>query len=621
MKKIIIICSVLIFAAVVSLKAQKLEMAKAGNIQLNHPRLLLLNGEEKVLKAIIVKDKYWQKIHKTIINQSDSIIKLPESERIKDGFRLLAVSRENFRRIFYLSYAYRMTNEAKYAQRAEKEMLKTAGFVDWNPTHFLDVAEMTMGMAIGYDWLYNFLSPTSRSIIQNAIIEKGINPSFDSKYNGWLKYKNNWNQVCNAGISFGAIAVYEKNSQQSIELINRAIESIKISMVEYGPDGTYPEGISYWFYGTSFNVMFISALEKIYKTDFQLNQIPGFLKSGLYSQQMISPMLTQFNYGDSKSGVSFNSLSFWFFEKTRNPALLFMQKRIVESNLILEKETDRILPAAMIWGAGQKVSLSNPTEPNELAYKGNGASPIAVFRSSWNDKNGIFLGFKLGSASVSHSHMDMGSFYLAADSVQWGIDLGMENYGALEAKGVQMWSKQRWDVFRYNNLSHNVLIINGKMHDSKARAEIHKYSDSPDLMFATSDLSNVHREQAKSVRRGVALLNKKYVMVEDEIETLSQYTKVRWNMATMAEEMIPVSENVVLLKKGNKKLYMVVETDVKIKFKTGSTSSENSYDSPNPNSQFVGFEAELPMGKKTNIKVFLIPRELDKSLYKGSLLK
>ena len=33
-------------------------------------------------------------------------------------------------------------------------------------------------------------------------------------------------------------------------------------MGHYAPDGAYPEGIGYWDYGTSFNVMFLSAIEK-----------------------------------------------------------------------------------------------------------------------------------------------------------------------------------------------------------------------------------------------------------------------------------------------------------------------------------------------------------------------
>jgi hypothetical protein len=37
-------------------------------------------------------------------------------------------------------------------------MLAAAAFSDWNPSHFLDVAEMTAALAIGYDWLYEEVS-------------------------------------------------------------------------------------------------------------------------------------------------------------------------------------------------------------------------------------------------------------------------------------------------------------------------------------------------------------------------------------------------------------------------------------------------------------------------------
>ena len=51
-----------------------------------------------------------------------------------------------------------MTSEKKYLNRAVKEMLAVSAFSDWNPSHFLDVAEMTMAVSIGYDWLYDGLS-------------------------------------------------------------------------------------------------------------------------------------------------------------------------------------------------------------------------------------------------------------------------------------------------------------------------------------------------------------------------------------------------------------------------------------------------------------------------------
>jgi hypothetical protein len=78
---------------------------------------------------------------------------------------LLQVSRESLRRIFYLSYAWRLTHKKKFLDRGEDELLTASRFQDWNPSHFLDVAEMTMAVAIGYDWLYNDLSPKSREVI------------------------------------------------------------------------------------------------------------------------------------------------------------------------------------------------------------------------------------------------------------------------------------------------------------------------------------------------------------------------------------------------------------------------------------------------------------------------
>jgi len=174
-----------------------------------HPRILLLAGEERQIKSNIAADPMWNKIHQSIIEECNKLITVPVSERILTGRRLLSVSREALRRIFYLSYAYRMTGQTNYAERAEREMLAVSAFSDWNPSHFLDVAEMTMAAAIGYDWLFDKLSPASREIIKSAILSKGIDPSLNSRYNGWLQGNNNWNQVCNGGMTYGALAVFE----------------------------------------------------------------------------------------------------------------------------------------------------------------------------------------------------------------------------------------------------------------------------------------------------------------------------------------------------------------------------------------------------------------------------
>ena len=130
-----------------------------------HPRILLCKGAEKALKKQ-AKLPVWNGLYESILQACDTMLGLPVNERVVVGRRLLATSRENLRRILFLGFAYRMTGEKRYSDRAEAEMLKAASFSDWNPSHFLDVAEMTAALAIGYDWLYPKLSETSRSVPQ-----------------------------------------------------------------------------------------------------------------------------------------------------------------------------------------------------------------------------------------------------------------------------------------------------------------------------------------------------------------------------------------------------------------------------------------------------------------------
>lgn len=74
-------------------------------------------------------------VHQRIMELCDRTLTEPPVERIKEGKRLLAISRIALKRIYYLSYAYRMTGDQKYALRAEQEMLAVSHFTDWNPTH------------------------------------------------------------------------------------------------------------------------------------------------------------------------------------------------------------------------------------------------------------------------------------------------------------------------------------------------------------------------------------------------------------------------------------------------------------------------------------------------------
>lgn len=574
----------------------------------DHPRLLLPKGAEKKLLKQINRDAVWKEIHTATLGEADRIITLPVNERIKTGMRLLAVSRENLRRIFILSYAYRMTGQEKYLMRAEQEMLKAASFSDWNPSHFLDVGEMTMALGVGYDWLYPALSEASRRTIREAIVEKGFKPSYDTAYNWFVDAEHNWNQVCNGGLAFGAIAVAESEPEWAQKIIDRAIDKVRLPMRHYAPDGAYPEGPGYWGYGTLFNVLLIGGLESTFGTDYGLSQMPGFMQTGTYEMQMVSPLIKHFNYMDNSYEPESSSAPFWFYSKTQDPSVLCQQVSILQRDTAKKYLKDRVLPAMLIWGAG--APMEKAVAPQETFWAGRGNTPVCVMRSGWGDPNARFVGVKLGSPSINHGHMDVGSFVFEADGVRWAIDLGSEDYNTTETRGVDLWNmaqqSQRWDVFRYNNRSHNTLTFNDKLQRVNGSAQIIESDSATARRFVKTDLTPVYAGQVDKVERTISLVDNDYLLIEDEITAGKNYTRMRWTLMTRATPKI-LSDNTVMLEQDGKRCLLKIESETPIVWRFEKTPTVNTFDSPNPDVTMVVFDTDLKRGETQYVRAQLTP--------------
>lgn len=96
-----------------------------------------------------------------IVRDADGVMKQQPVQRKKEGMRMQGQHQVE-ERIGLLAAAYWLTEKPAYAERAKKELLAAAAFEDWNPSHFLDTAEMTLGVALGYDWLYDTLDEATR---------------------------------------------------------------------------------------------------------------------------------------------------------------------------------------------------------------------------------------------------------------------------------------------------------------------------------------------------------------------------------------------------------------------------------------------------------------------------
>lgn len=597
---------VLFFSSLSEIQAQDL---KGVHMTAPHPRLLLTKADEASIKASVKGNGFWRQVDSLLMKAANSALSLPAPQRIVTGRRLLDVSRETLRRVLLLGYAYRMTGDGRYAQRAEQELLSVSAFSDWNPSHFLDVAEMTTAVAVGYDWLFDVMSNDTKDTIRKAIINKGLNPSFDAQYNGWLQKENNWNQVCNSAMAYGALAIYEDASTLADSVVQRSITSILKPMKNYGPDGAYPEGYSYWGFGTTYNVMLIDALEKCFGTDFNLSKQKGFLESAGFILHMVAPDHESFNYGDNKDTGRMSPAMFWLAKRNNDLSLLWNERSLFKSGNKKKLMDYRFFTLAMLWGAG--VDMRHLPEPQQKTWISSTAiTPVALMRTSWDDTKAIYLAFKGGSASSSHAHLDAGSFVMVANGERWAMDFGRQDYHSLESLGLDIWNKtqnsDRWKVFRYTNLAHNTLTFNNCIQDVKGYVCLNGSSSLTKQPSVSADLTPVYPGQIKSAKRQVEIVDGKYVLVSDEIHTGKKSTTMRWTMLTPSDANLK-GKNKIVLSRNGKRLVMEVNAPVKVHLKTWSTSPTTSYDAPNPGTVLVGFESTLPANSHYKFRVKLIP--------------
>lgn len=569
----------------------------------------MTKADEAAIRASVKKDAFWQQVDSLLMNAANDALTLPMPQRIVIGRRLLDVSRETLRRVLLLGYAYRMTGDSRYAQRAEQELLTVSAFSDWNPSHYLDVAEMTTAVAVGYDWLFDRMSDTTKESLRQAIINKGLKPSYDTQYNGWLQKENNWNQVCNTAMAYGALAIYEDARSLCDSVLQRSISSIHQPMKNYGPDGAYPEGYSYWGFGTTYNVMLIDALEKCFGTDFNLSQQKGFLESAGFILHMVAPDHDSFNYGDNKDSGRMSPAMFWFAKRNNDLSLLWNERNLFLSGNKKKLMDYRFFTLALLWGAG--VDMRNLPEPQQKTWASPASvTPVALMRTSWDDKKAIFLAFKGGSASSSHAHLDAGSFVMVANGQRWAMDFGRQDYHSLESLGLDIWNKSqnsdRWKVFRYTNMAHNTLTFNNCLQDVQGYVCLGDTASLAKRLSISADLTPVYAEQIKSANRRVEIVDNKYVLVSDEIQTGEKPTTMRWTMRTPTKAELK-GKNKILLSHKNKHLLMKISAPVKVRLQTWSTAPTTPYDAPNPGTVLVGFESSLRPNSHYTFQVKLIP--------------
>lgn len=574
----------------------------------NHPRLFLNTKDFKSIRKGLKKNPLLANLHGQMMAQAEKyglaenplIYKKDESNK-----RILHVSRAAITRIASAAYAYNMTGDKRYLAHAEKDIQDVCHFPDWNPSHFLDTGEMSLAVAIGYDWLYQFLSPETKKLIEETLVKY----AFETAEGKWFyNGTNNWNQVCNAGLISGALAIWETRPEQCRAMIAKSIESNKGALrFCYYPDGAFPEGSTYWEYGTEFQCIMISALESTLGSDFGMCQAQGFDRTGDYQMHTIGNTLQRFNYSDCGKGLGGNPAIWFFAQRFNKPELLYFEQPALEKQQFVSSRTLFLALSCMA-----KARFSEIPTPNENVYVGHGSTPVAMMRTGW-DKDDLYLGIKGGKAGGPHAHMDAGSFVFDAFGYRWASDYGQPSYSALEKFFLEqghgdLWNmkqnSQRWDLFAYNNKQHNTLTVNGSKLDVNGFCDITESSAKDGQASATVDITPAYGGQLASAVRTASILDKSYLEVKDALKAGSKPAHIRWTLVTYGKPEI--TPDGIILSQGDVKMKLQA-AGAKVRYTSWPTDAASmGLDGKDfvklvAGSYIVGFEFDLRQGEEVRL--------------------
>lgn len=541
-----------------------------------HPRLLATQADFSRIKSSVNTDATLYKFYSATINNANDLLSEPCLVwELRDGERLWFVSQDFIDRMLTLGMAYRLTGDCAYALRGWQEMNAIALFDTWHPEHHIDVGGLSVGFAIGYDWLYDYFSPEQRQALERAANRlcfaqycDGLHGRSSDMSSGILA-ENNHNAVMNSGGIMMAAAFYDVNPEICSHIISSLIRATEYTVDNLMSDGSWYEGISYATMMIEFYSMELATLNTIFGSMFGLQDVEGTSKAAEFVMNL-QCNTSSFSYGDGSQG------------KFYDPGILYMldsfdkDSRNFESSLFSSAANMSKTVRTLLWYKGENVNKTNL--PTEVLY--NDRNSVATARSSWNSLIPTYVGFKGGRPADTHGHMDIGSFCFYSGGTQWTHDPGAESYtvdGYFDSPSSD--SSNRWTHYRTRAEAHSCLVVNPDStggYVANSKSSFSSFQSNKSNVIAVLNMTPAYgTSRVDAAKRGYWFCdNRQSLVIRDEITPLKDGNAM-WFMSTKQTPVIVDSDTVKLTDTNGKSLTIDFVSDADFELEL---TAANRYD-------------------------------------------
>jgi hypothetical protein len=273
----------------------------------------------------------------------------------------------------------------------------------------------------------------------------------------WLRYANNWNSVCLAGVTGTALALLESPEERAF-FVRAAMEQSWTFLNSYTEDGYCSEGVGYWNYGFGHYVLLAGIIHKATAGRIDLLARRPVPASAAYAARMemapgISPA-----FADANPGIRPDARLMNFVNRRFGFGLTALTAGEADTKYLFAELFYRF--EAMRYG-----------EPAAAA------SPLPIGLRSWFPQGGVLIArpapdsacrlavaLKGGHNAEQHNHNDLGSYVVLVGRRAVLLDPGQE------IRSGRTFSARRYESNLLNSYGHPVPRVADTLQQTGAQA-------------------------------------------------------------------------------------------------------------------------------------------------------
>lgn len=470
--------------------ATSLPVSAENQTETSFPRLFFTNQDIDGIRAKAKESPWLGKVSDRIIARANEQLDTPTApySLVGKDNGPGTVGRALQERVGLLAFAGYLTGDARYFQKA-KEILLAAIRQAPDPndkkswlTH-LQVADGAQAFAIGYDWLYPYLSDAERQEVRAQIERFGtwlytIYPA----NTGWASPLPSPSSCNHTAVHYGALGLCALVLGDHPEWLAKATERVR-AYLKYSMDttGYVTESHDYMAYGLLGALPFSDALQRSGGPDLIAEQPLFQLENSQILWKVLPGGTHILTLNDSDDDLGAAGMLTYAMFRFHQPVDLWAWLQIEgepgrKTYGIGQHDMQNGLsaPFILIWGDG-KLQPESPADA-KLPLSHLFASGHAFLRSSWSDPDAAHVSFTSGfDFHHGHHHQDENAvtFYALREAFLLG------------------------PPYECNTTRcHNTMLIGGAQQSIDGRGQMLAFREDPDGVFARGQAASSYNPPA-----------------------------------------------------------------------------------------------------------------------------